>query len=458
MSDDTTTTKSGSSSEGSEHSFPVRNKTVHTALISGVNFHAKPVQYVALDGLAMFEGDIVLGTLEEVAAATDAARAEMSGSMAMAVMISGAQFRWPNCLVPYTIDPALPNQARVTDAIAHWTANTRFTFVLRTAANAASYPDFVTFRPGSGCSSSVGKRGGQQFINLASGCSLGNTIHEIGHTIGLWHEQSREDRDSFVTIHWDKITSGTEHNFNQHISDGDDVGAYDYGSIMHYPRNAFSKDGSDTITPLDPAASIGQRTALSAGDIAAVNSLCPAPGTGIETTKERIETRKELIETAAETLKERIETLKERIETSAETLKERIETAKEPIKEHVETNKEVIETVKEASPETLVETIGGTTIENVGRFPGNVVINPGNVVNPGNILVNPAFGDAGLPFAMVTPYAGAPEAGVTQQVTDRCPCCGQALDGSLEARLASVEELVSLLAAERDAAFGATPQ
>ena len=40
-----------------------------------------------------------------------------------------------------------------------------------------------------------------------------------------------------------------EHNFDQHISDGDDVGTYDYGSIMHYPRDAFSIDGSDTITP-----------------------------------------------------------------------------------------------------------------------------------------------------------------------------------------------------------------
>lgn len=96
-----------------------------------------------------------------------------------------------------------------------------------------------------------------------------------GHTVGLWHEQSREDRDAYVIIHWNKIRPGYEHNFSQRITDGDDIGAYDYQSVMHYPRTAFSTDGSDTITPVNPSASIGQRSSLSSGDIAAVNSLYP---------------------------------------------------------------------------------------------------------------------------------------------------------------------------------------
>lgn len=433
MSDDTTR-RGGSDKPGSEQSAPARNKTVHTALISGATFRGKPVQYVVLDGLAMVEGDIVLGTVEEVEAETAALRAEVGGGMASAVMLSGSQFRWPNCVIPYDIDSALPNQARVTDAIAHWTANTRFTFVVRTAANAASHPDWVTFRPGSGCSSSVGRRGGQQFINLAAGCSTGNTIHEIGHTVGLWHEQSREDRDAFVTIRWDKILSGTEHNFNQHITDGDDVGAYDYGSIMHYPRDAFSRDGSDTITPVDPAATIGQRTALSAGDIAAVNSLCPPPNTGVETLKERIET-------SAETVKERIETLKERSpetikELSPETLKE---LSPETLKERIpETRKELVETVRETiGPFTP----GGTTVE---------------TSQPGGIVTHPVVRDVGLPFAMATPYAGAQEVAATEV----CPCCGQVLaaQGHLEARVAALEEVVAVLAADRDAVTDALGQ
>jgi Astacin (Peptidase family M12A) len=266
----------GNGATGTEqHSSP----EVRTALISGRTFGIKAVQYAVVDGLAIFEGDIILGTVEEVEQQTAALRDVESGAVAMGVAISsgtsdGAK-HWPKCVVPFTIDPALTNQARVTDAIAHWQAKTNYKFVARTTE-----VDFVTFRPAGAsgdCSSTVGRKGGQQFVLLGLDCSKGNAIHEIGHTIGLWHEQSREDRDSFVQIHWDKIKTGFEHNFDQHIVDGDDIGPYDYGSIMHYPRVAFAKDNvSETITPLTAGAQIGQRLALSAGDIAAANSLCTA--------------------------------------------------------------------------------------------------------------------------------------------------------------------------------------
>jgi hypothetical protein len=238
-------------------------RTATIQLSTGSRF----VQYTAIDGLAIFEGDIVLGRVEELGAR--AADDRFGSPAANAVAISGSQYRWPDGTIPYTIASSLPDRARVINAIAHWEEKTNFRFVPRT-----NQRDYVTFRPGNGCSSSVGRRGGEQFVTLAEGCAKGSAIHEIAHVIGLWHEHSREDRDRFVTINWAKIRAESVHNFNQHVSDGQDTGPYDYASIMHYPRNAFSIDGSDTVIAVDPRARIGQRDALSAGDIAAANSLC----------------------------------------------------------------------------------------------------------------------------------------------------------------------------------------
>lgn len=249
-----------------------------TAVIRGNTFGFRSVTFYDVDGMALVEGDIAIGRTDQVVVATDGAREAIASGdpeIARGVGITGSQFRWPNCQIPYEIDPALPNQARVTDAIAHWEQNTPFRFPLRTPANAGTYTNYVRFSDQGGCWSYVGMQGNQQIISLGTGCSMGNAIHEIGHAVGLWHEQSREDRDLFVTINWANIQSGMAAQFNQHITDGDDLGAFDYGSIMHYPRTAFSANGQETITPTDPNAQIGQRNGLSAGDIAAVAQMYP---------------------------------------------------------------------------------------------------------------------------------------------------------------------------------------
>ena len=234
--------------------------------------------FKVIDGLAIVEGDIILG---EVAT---------SGKLsAQAIARSGADYRWPDATIPYTVDASLKSNGqvdnRITRAIQHWHDNTDIQLVERT-----NETDYVTFEDGDGCSADVGRQQGQQFIYLHDDCSVGNTIHEIGHTVGLWHEHTRSDRDKFVTIKWDNIIEGEEDkdefkdNFKMHDDDGMDLCRYDYGSVMHYGERFFGEEDSSgnekvTIEPKDPDATIGQRNGLSAGDLCGVRRLYPREAT-----------------------------------------------------------------------------------------------------------------------------------------------------------------------------------
>jgi hypothetical protein len=133
--------------------------------------------------------------------------------------------------------------------------------------------------------SSIGCKGGEQSLFLSSSNSSQVTIaskiavvmHELMHTAGFYHEQCREDRDQFVKINEGNVMDDLKHNFQ--MEGGVARGNYDYCSIMHYPKDAFSKDGKETIECVQNGMTakcppcLGNATAFSTDDINGIDKF-----------------------------------------------------------------------------------------------------------------------------------------------------------------------------------------
>ncbi|XP_029009574.1 high choriolytic enzyme 1-like [Betta splendens] len=136
--------------------------------------------------------------------------------------------------------------------------------------------NYINIKSLSGCYSSVGRVGGEQTVSISLlGCvNFGIVQHELLHVLGFDHEQCRSDRDQHVQILLQNVISGMEYNFNK-INTLNLGTPYDYNSVMHYNRLAFSKDNvSPTIVAIpNPNTVFGTATQMSQNDIDRINLL-----------------------------------------------------------------------------------------------------------------------------------------------------------------------------------------
>lgn len=209
---------------------------------------------------------------------------ELSSNPFSRSVVGDLKKRWPIRKIPIVIHSYFGENDRNTilESLREIEENVRvdgkdcITFV-----NQTDEDFYIYFSTGIGCRSRIGYTGARQGIKLGYGCRIkGIVIHEVLHSLGFYHEQSRPDRDKFVKIIMDNIKEGQKGNFvkllppvinTQNLS-------YDYNSIMHYDRFSFAIDRTKpTIVPLKKDADIGQRIGMSQLDIVQLQRFYGCP-------------------------------------------------------------------------------------------------------------------------------------------------------------------------------------
>ena len=151
--------------------------------------------------------------------------------------IRGKDKKWPLGVVPYEISDEFPSKVKelILQKMQEFYNKTCIEFASHT-----NEEDFISIEKGGENTSPVGRQGGKQVVTLISEDSA---LHELMHTIGFWHEQSREDRDDYITVLKNNIHADKLENFQKYsLKEIDHLGAkYDYCSIMHYGPGTFAK-------------------------------------------------------------------------------------------------------------------------------------------------------------------------------------------------------------------------
>ncbi|MBK7534275.1 MAG: FG-GAP repeat protein [Myxococcales bacterium] len=227
------------------------------------------IPYVVQGGRAIHEGDIDLGS------AADLQRLRGGAANLGDRWPSGnVYWRFASSFTGQVCGSAMTNcqnvRTKVRTVIDAMEAKLPLNFIEDTGQTADNYIT-IDWAPAdssfAGVANNVGMAGGEQTIKFRSGHlndtmnpnwfqnynmqpSSGTLRHEMLHAVGLWHEQSRPDRDSFITVNNSCIIDDKESQFA--IKSGATaVGPYDFNSIMHYGATSFCVAWPDVLGP-DP--------------------------------------------------------------------------------------------------------------------------------------------------------------------------------------------------------------
>ena len=236
----------------------------------------RPVTTV-LKGDHAFVGDVAVARLEGqtlIAPDKQVLRRLDGGTLAPqgSGIVNATGQKWPNAVIPYVFDSGATQVDRdaFLRAKTDYDAKTVVRFVPRT-----NQADYVSVVSKDGCWSYVGKIGGKQELSLGNGCGVNPARHEMGHALGLAHEQVRQDRDKWVIVN-----AGGSQNAIDYGSAGTPIGSYDFQSMMHY-RNYF-RDGRWDYVPKNgfPPERVGndEINGFTQGDLNAIAAIYGGPG------------------------------------------------------------------------------------------------------------------------------------------------------------------------------------